>query len=137
MHRTVISAAVIAASILTVGFAGGIAAQSSDDSSDEPTVRMARATWDTGWFQAEVYRILLQRLGYRVEGPITMENPEFYTAVAADEVDLWVNGWFPLHDWHIQAGLVETVGTQVDAGALQGYFVDAATAQAHGITNLG
>ena len=111
--------------------------QPEEDSSAEPTVRIARATWDTGWFQAEVYRLLIQRLGYRVEGPFTMDNDEFYEALAAGEVDLWANGWFPTHDSHIRVGVVETVGTQVDDGALQGYFVDKATAETHGITSLG
>ena len=93
---------------------------------------MARATWDTGWFQAEVYRLLIQRLGYRVEGPLTMDNADFYKAVATGGVDLWANGWFPTHDSLIREGLAERVGTQVHAGALQGYFIDTATAQAHG-----
>ena len=101
-------------------------------------VRLARPTWDTGWFQAEVYRLLLERLGYRVDGPVTMSNPEFYEAVAAGEVELWASGWFPLHDSLVaSADSVEAVGTQVDDGALQGYFIDAATAEAHGISNLG
>ena len=138
MRRTVTVVLGILATALTLGL-GALAAagQSSDEASDLPRVRMARATWDTGWFQAEVYRLLLQRLGYEVEGPVTMENREFYSALAAGEVDLWVNGWFPTHDRHLEEGLVEPVGTQVDSGALQGYFVDAATAAAHGITNLG
>ena len=107
-------------------------------SADEPVVRLARATWDTGWFQAEVYRLLLQQLGYAVEGPVTMGNAEFYEAVAAGDVDLWANGWFPLHDAHIAPGApVEVVGTAVDDGALQGYFIDASTASAHGIDDLG
>ena len=121
---------------LALFFTAATAAASATD--DERVVRMARPTWDTGWFQAEVYGLLLERLGYRVEGPVTMSNPEFYAAVAAAEVDLWASGWFPLHDSHIEAvDSVEVVGTQVDDGALQGYFVDAATAEAHGITNLG
>ena len=108
----------------------------SEDEERQP-VRMARSTWDTGWFQAEIYRLLIQRLGYTVEGPVTMANDEFYDAVAAGEVDLWANGWFPLHDSLLREGITESVGTQVDGGALQGYFVDSATAQAQGITNLG
>lgn len=113
-------------------------AAQAQTSADEPAVRMARPTWDTGWFQAEVLRLLLQRLGYRVDGPVTMENAEFYEAVASDEVDLWASGWFPLHDVYISPdAAVEVVGTAVDDGALQGYFVDAGTAAAHGITDLG
>ena len=127
--------------------------QAADEQADEqqipqqaaagkPAVRMARATWDTGWFQAEVYRLLIELLGYPVEGPVTMENAEFYAAAAAGEVDLWANGWFPLHDSLLEEfggeeGSLERVGTQVDDGALQGYFIDAATAEAHGIANLG
>lgn len=113
----------------------GVAAQ---ESGAKPQVRLARATWDTGWFQAEVYRLLLQQLGYAVEGPLTMGNAEFYDAVAVGDVDLWANGWFPLHDAHIAPGApIEVVGTAVDDGALQGYFIDASTASAHGIDDLG
>ncbi|MYD41910.1 MAG: glycine betaine/L-proline ABC transporter substrate-binding protein ProX [Acidimicrobiia bacterium] len=117
--------------------AGMAQVESEDDGAGKQPVRMARATWDTGWFQAEVYRLLIQRLGYRVEGPVTMDNDEFYQALAVGEVDLWANGWFPTHDVFLQEGSVEPVGTQVDDGALQGYFVDKATATAHGITDLG
>ena len=115
---------------------GAAAAQGA--SGDEPRVRLARATWDTGWFQAEVYRLLLERLGYRVDGPQTMSNPEFYESVASGGVDLWVNGWFPAHEVFIADDApVSKVGTAVDDGALQGYFVDAATAAEHRIFNLG
>ena len=99
---------------------------------------MARATWDTGWFQAEVYRLLLERLGYQVDGPTTMDNADFYAAVAEGEVDLWANGWFPSHDVFIPDGApVSVVGTAVDDGASQGYFVDVASADSHRISNLG
>ncbi len=135
MRRTASAVLAILALVLLLQLPGS--ATGHGQSADK-TARMARATWDTGWFQAEVYRLLLERLGYRVEGPTTMSNPEFYDAVAAGDVDLWVNGWFPAHDVFV-AGResVEKVGTAVDDGALQGYFVDAATAAAHGITNLG
>ena len=138
MRRIVFTAlgALTVSWLLLLG-AGMAIGQPEEESSAEPTVRIARATWDTGWFQAEVYRLLIQRLGYRVEGPFTMGNDEFYEAVAAGEVDLWANGWFPTHDSHIRVGVVETVGAQVDDGALQGYFVDKATAETHGITSLG
>lgn len=134
LARLVSAAATV---LLGMGTTIPVAAQ-SEDSERPPTVRMARATWDTGWFQAEVYRLLFNRLGYEVEGPTTMENQEFYEAVAVGDIDLWVNGWFPLHEPLVGDGAnVELVGTQVDAGALQGYFIDEATAVEHEITNLG
>ena len=34
-------------------------------------INMARATWDTGWFPAEIYRQLFQELGYDVPSPTT------------------------------------------------------------------
>lgn len=122
---------------LAVGIVATPAHAQEEGPEEPPTIRMARATWDTGWFQAEVYRQLLNRLGYQVEGPVTMENQEFYDAVASGEVDLWVNGWFPLHESLVADDSVELVGTQVDSGALQGYFVDIATAERLGVTSLG
>ncbi len=137
MQRTTLSVVGIVVTALVIGLGvQGAAGQSDDQEVDRPRVRMARATWDTGWFQAEVYRILLQHLGFEVDGPVTMDNPEFYAAVADGEVDLWPNGWFPLHDRYLEEGLLEAVGTQVDDGALQGYFVDIKTAETHGITTL-
>ena len=137
MRRTSIAVVVLVVAALVLSLGVGAAA-AQDASDDEPRARLARATWDTGWFQAEVYRLLLERLGYRVDGPVTMGNAEFYEAVAAGEVDLWANGWFPAHGVFIADGApVAAVGTAVDDGALQGYFVDATTAETHGITNLG
>lgn len=132
----VVLASVVLASVVLALPMSVAAAQGEPD--DAPRVRLARATWDTGWFQAEVYKLLLERLGYRVDGPVTMDNAEFYEAAAAGEVDLWANGWFPAHEVFIaDDDPVSRVGTAVDDGALQGYFVDAATAAAHGIGSLG
>jgi len=146
---TISAAAVIMAVVLALGAASPASAMSADGVSlpaqDAPdpnasdkVVRMARAGWDTGWFQAEIYKQLLHRLGYQVIGPMTMDNDEFYSAVDDGTVDMWANGWFPLHDRFIaESDSVETVGAQVSGGALQGYFVDRATAEAHDIDNLG
>ena len=135
MRRASIAIVLLMVAMLALPL-GEAGAQSAAD--EAPRVRLARATWDTGWFQAEVYKLLLERLGYRVDGPVTMDNAEFYEAVAAGEVDLWANGWFPAHDVFIADDApVSKVGTAVDDGALQGYFVDAATAAMHGISNLG
>ena len=104
------------------------------------TVSMARATWDTGWFKAEIFKQLLEALGYWVDGPQTMDNLPFFLAAAQGETDLWVNSWFPSHNSYIEdnriKGRVEPVGYQVKAGALQGYLVDKKSAEMHGITNL-
>ena len=107
---------------------------------EDKTISMARATWDTGWFQAEVFKLLLEGLGYSVDGPKTMDNLPFFLAAARGEIDLWANGWFPIHHNYIEdnriKGKVEPVGFQVKAGALQGYLVDKKSAEMLGITNL-
>ncbi|NDJ54931.1 MAG: glycine betaine/L-proline ABC transporter substrate-binding protein ProX [Chloroflexi bacterium] len=102
-------------------------------------VVMGQATWDTGWFQAAVFKQMMEELGYTVQGPETLDNPVFYTGAAEGDVDFWANGWFPNHDPFLEetGDAVQAVGFQVQAGALQGYLIDAATAEANGITNLG
>ena len=103
-------------------------------------IAMARATWDTGWFQAEIIKKLLEDLGYTVGEPQTMDNRDFYRAAARGEMDLWANGWFPSHKAFMAednvGSRVSAVGFEVIAGALQGYLVDKKTADALGITNL-
>ncbi|MFO7885484.1 MAG: glycine betaine/L-proline ABC transporter substrate-binding protein ProX [Desulfobacteraceae bacterium] len=110
------------------------------DPSAGKEIRMARATWDTGWFQAEIIRNLLQTIGYTVKAPVTMDNQAFYIAAAKGKTDLWANGWFPSHNAFIKTAQVyvevEAVGFEVKAGALQGYMVDKKTATRFGIKCL-
>lgn len=114
----------------------------------DETVTMARADWDTGWMQAAIYQQLLEELGYEVADPSeeTYAPETFYPLLARRDVDLWANGWFPLHTPFLERELVtgyrldlpvEPVGTQVAAGALQGYLVDMATAERLAITSMG
>ena len=104
------------------------------------TISVARATWDTGWFQTEIFIYLLERLGYTVGLPKTMDNQDFYTSAAKGEVDFWVNGWFPTHNAFLQTasikGKIEPVGFEVEDGALQGYLVDKRTADELNIKSL-
>lgn len=102
------------------------------------TIHMAQATWDTGWFHAEIYRQLFGELGYAVDTPTTLDNPAFYQALAQRDVDLWVNGWFPLHNTYKPAfeGQAEIVGAVAKGGALEGYLVDKASVEKFGIKTL-
>lgn len=112
-----------------------------------PTIRMARANWDTGFMQAAIYRQLLEELGYEVTDPAeeTRTATWFYPALARGGLDLWANGWFPLHEPFLERELVTgqevrepiaPVGWQVRQGGLQGYLVDEATAEALDITSM-
>lgn len=102
------------------------------------TLHPARATWDTGWFQLEIYDQALRELGYGIEDPVTLDNPPFYNACALGDVDFWVNGWFPLHNTYLEqeGDKIELVGYVARGGALQGYLIDKSTSEEYGITNI-
>lgn len=113
-------------------------AQSEMEPGEGTTVQMARATWDTGWFQANVYKQMLEELGYEVPRITSLQNPAFYTSVAQGDVDLWVNGWFPLHNTY-EDDFVENarkIGYVARGGALQGYLVSKEHAEQYNITSL-
>ncbi|MBC6718769.1 glycine betaine/L-proline ABC transporter substrate-binding protein ProX [Aurantimonas sp. DM33-3] len=126
-----------ATAALLVGTAP-MAALAQDMPGEGTTIRMGQATWDTGWFHAEIYSQLLEELGYTVEGPITLDNPPFYQSVAQGDLDLWVNGWFPLHDTYrpVFENGAELVGAVAKGGALEGYLVDAAAVKEFDIKTL-
>ena len=101
-------------------------------------IRMARANWDTGYFQAEIYKQALEKMGYTVTDPKTMKPSVFYLAAAAGDLDLWVNGWFSTHDTYIKEtkGKVKAVGNVMAKGGLQGYLIDKKTADKLGIKSV-
>jgi glycine betaine/proline transport system substrate-binding protein len=107
-----------------------MAAITISNSVNAAEVRMARANWDTGYFQAEIYKQALEKMGYTVTDPKTMKPSVFYLAAAAGDLDLWVNGWFSTHDTYIKEtkGKVKAVGNVMAKGGLQGYLVDKKTA---------
>ncbi|WP_319775229.1 glycine betaine/L-proline ABC transporter substrate-binding protein ProX [Breoghania sp.] len=131
LMRSLTAVAVIAAGLSPM-------AAMAEEPGDGVTVKMSQATWDTGWFHAEIYSQLLQKLGYDVKGPTTLDAPAFYQSVAQGDMDLWVNGWFPLHETYkdtIDQG-AEIVGAVAKGGALQGYLVDKKAIDEFGIKSL-
>ena len=115
-----------------------IAALSISSIVNAAEVKMGRANWDTGYFQAEVYKQALEKMGYKVTDPKTMKPSVFYVAAAAGDVDLWVNGWFGTHDGYIAEtkGKVKAVGNVMPKGGLQGYLVDKKTADKFNIKSV-
>ena len=136
-HTIRTMAAVVA---LVAGAAGlsTLPAIASDMPGEGVTIKMGQATWDTGWFQAEVYKQLFEELGYKVDGPTTLDVPVFYQSVAQGDMDLWVNGWFPLHDTYKPAfeDTASIVGAVAEKGALQGFLVDTAAVDEFDIKTL-
>jgi glycine betaine/proline transport system substrate-binding protein len=127
------------------GEVSGGAAGGQQETAD--VIRMARADWETGHFQAAVYHQLLEELGYDVTDPAreTRTPATFYPALISGQLDLWANGWFPLHEPFLEgerltgqrvAEPIEPIGRQVPDGAVQGYLVDRATAEEFGMTSM-
>lgn len=119
-----------------------LSACSDDGASDSPgsgvTVKPARATWSTGYFNEALYSRALEQLGYTVEDYQELDNPLFYTNVGNGEVTYWANGWFPIHDQYrdkFEPGAT-VAGTVIKGGALQGYLIDKKGAEKFGITKL-
>lgn len=110
-------------------------------------IEMARANWSTGYLQAAIVEALLGELGYEVSEPAQAEvaPSDFYHGLAAGDHDLWVNAWIPSHesflaepmsDGSMTADSVSLTGGIVAGGAFQGFIIDVATAQTHGIEYL-
>lgn len=99
---------------------------------------LAQPTWDTGWFQTEIFRQLATELGYSVPAPLTLDNAAFYQSVAMGDVSLWVDAWFPLHNPYRMAfeGSAEIIEGIVDGAAMEGYLVDKASADKFGIKTI-
>src|SRR5216683_1755123 len=101
-------------------------------------VRAARPTWDTGYFYTEIYLEGLRQLGYKTAEVKTLDNPIFYQAVSQGDIDLWFDGYFPIHDQYkkLFEGKARPIGYVIKGGSLQGYLVDKKTADANGIRYL-
>ncbi len=138
MAHTMRSIAAVVALVAGAAGLSSLPALASDTPGDGITIKMGQATWDTGWFQAEVYKQLFETLGYTVDGPTTLDVPVFYQSVAQGDMDLWVNGWFPLHDTYKPAfeDTASIVGAVAPKGALQGFLVDTAAIEQFDIKSL-
>ncbi|WP_419864438.1 glycine betaine ABC transporter substrate-binding protein [Candidatus Poriferisodalis sp.] len=110
-------------------------------------VTMGRANWSSGYFQAEVYRLLLEELGYTVSDPAELElAPDTaYVAMAEGQMDFWANSWYPAHLGWVAAELPDgsligdhltILGEQMTAGGLQGFVVSASFADEYGVYTM-
>ncbi len=103
------------------------------------TLKPARATWNTGFFQEALVRRGLEELGYEVKKPKDLANPIAYKSIALGDVDYWTNGWFPNHDSQLPKNFYDKAdkyGYVVKAGGLQGYLVSKRDAEKYNIKSL-
>jgi len=131
----------------TTQAAGTTAAPDASLPGEGVNVTMARADWSTGYFQAALYRNLMQQLGYTVSDPSELElGPSlFYLSLAQGDADFWVNSWMPGHKSWLSPDMpdgskvgdhVTTLGAEMNAGGLQGYLITKSVADANNITTL-
>ncbi|MCP3944001.1 MAG: glycine betaine/L-proline ABC transporter substrate-binding protein ProX [Desulfobacteraceae bacterium] len=112
---------------------------SVDKPGEGVTVRPARATWNTGFFQEALVRKGLEALGYKVNRPKDLQNPIFYKSLALGDVDYWTNGWFPMHDSQMPKNFYEVAGLYgyiVKSGGMQGYLVSKRDVEKYNIKSL-
>ncbi|MDE0499396.1 MAG: hypothetical protein OXH86_18815 [Acidimicrobiaceae bacterium] len=114
---------------------------------DGVSVLAGRANWSSGYFQAELYKLLLEELGYEVSDPAEIElgPSNGYTAMALGEMDYWPNSWYPGHlswlenelpDGSLVKEHVTIVGEEMVAGGLQGFLVTKAFADEYGVYTM-
>ena len=126
-----------------------------EDTEEEPValpgegvdVTAGRAHWSSGYFQAELYKQLLEELGYNVSDPAQLElGPSIgYLAMAQGEMDYWPNSWYPVHlawlaawlpDGSLVGDHVTIVGEELIEGGLQGFVVTKSFADEYGVYTM-
>ncbi len=108
------------------------------------SVVAGRASWSTGYVQAEIFSALLRELGYTVSESADMElGPQnAFMAMAEGDMDFWANSWMPGHmswllgertDGSLIGDAVTVLGMEIQAGGLQGFLIEKGFADEYGI----
>ncbi len=108
---------------------------------------MGRADWATGYFHPQIYKQLLEELGYSVSEPSELElGPSLaYLGMSQGDFDFWANSWYPGHvSWWIPelpdgstvGDNLTIVGNLMPVAGLQGFLITKSFADEHGITHL-
>ena len=92
------------------------------------------------YFQHFIVQIGLERLGYEVKAHLEAAYPAMHLSIGQGDADYTAVHWNPLHKkFYEKSGGDDTMSRvgKLITGAAQGYLVDKATAEKHGIDNLG
>jgi glycine betaine/proline transport system substrate-binding protein len=104
------------------------------------TVQPLKSSIAEETFQTLLVMKGLERLGYDVEPIKEIEYAAGHVAIANGDATFLADHWDPLHiDFYEKAGGDAKLYREgvYSPGALQGYLIDKATADRHGISNLG
>ena len=113
----------------------------------EHDVIAGRANYSSGYFQAELYKLMLEELGYNVSDPAELElGPNYaYLAMASGDMDYWPNSLYPadltwlageLPDGSLVGDHVTVVGEEMIEGGLQGFVVTKSFADEYGVYTM-
>ena len=132
--RKVFSVAALAMGIGLLASLG--AAEAADMPGEGKTIKAGRANWDTFWFGAKVVQIGLERLGYKIDGPVSLNNAARFSALGQGDIDYETDTILPNHQSFLdkQEGKVELLGPIMSPGSISGYLIDRKTSEKHGIT---
>ena len=111
------------------------------------SVTAGRASWISGYVQAEIFTALLRELGYTVSESADMElGPQnAFMAMAEGDMDFWANSWMPGHtswlmgertDGSLVGDAVTVLGEEIMAGGLQGFLIEKGFADEYGILTM-
>lgn len=101
-------------------------------------VMPARPNWDSFWFGQKIVDIGMEKLGYEVADPATLNPAAIFASMARGDLTYSVDTILPNHaEFYKQTeGAVIPVGPVMNPGTLQGYMIDKKTADAHNIRYL-
>ncbi len=131
---------ILGAAVAAMAMAGAINAQAvAGHPGEGVTLKPARATWSTGFFQEALVRRGLETLGYDVEKPKDLSNPIAYRSIELGDIDYWCNGNFPLHTPQLPKNFEEKakiLDPIIKAGGMQGYLVSKKEVEKFNIKSL-
>lgn len=93
----------------------------------EKEIKIIRPSWDSAWFNAEVFRALIHELGYQVSEPETMETSVIYEALADGTKDLFFHFNPKQHHIYFNKKVTENidkVGYLVKHQVIRGFLID-------------
>lgn len=140
MFRTLTRTSLAAFTAAGFGLSVAGAALAQDMPGEGVTVIPLKSSIAEETFQTLLVMKALEELGFEVEDIRELEYAAGHVAIANGDGTFMADHWDPLHtDFFEEAGGQERIYREgvYSPGALQGYLIDAATAQEHDITNIG
>lgn len=130
----------IAGGLLSAGLSVGTSALAGDLPGEGIVVKPLKSSIAEETFQTLLVGRALEKLGYTVESIKEIEYAAGHVAIANGDATFLADHWDPLHiDFYKNAGGNAKLSREgiYSGNALQGYLIDKATADKHGVSNIG